>query len=115
MTIKCTGLEFKKFYSDDPAWGEESYHDGLEIRVNGSDEHGDGFDDSVLKDTDTIEILGGYVYIPSSTEGGMPLDKFFRKWKKNQDTETIVVTVDKARLPYLMDAIRGVVSAKVIK
>ena len=105
MTIKTTGLEFKRFYNDKSIWGYGVYYEEEELTVDGI----------ILKDNDEIDSIpdsakvalsGGVVYLNPSDTDGPSMEKYFRMWKKKQDTEIIVCEVKKDRKAEVEDAIR---------
>ena len=70
--IKTSGAMFKRFYNDNSAWPEDSWHEDEELLVNG-DAHEDGsFND--IPDDATIVLSGGVVFgLQNGTETSMEL------------------------------------------
>ncbi|MEI9553692.1 hypothetical protein [Enterobacter hormaechei] len=92
--MKVQGALWKQFYNDEEYW-KGHYHDDVLITFDGveQEDYDNPADDAVVK------VESGYVYktdddFPSSRHD-LSLATFFRRWKKIQTTEVIVVTVDK--------------------
>lgn len=110
MAVKTNGAEFKRFYGDKKYWpdGSDTYHDDIVFVVNG-EELGEDQDPGKVADTDTITFEGGGVYNSQLyKEGAEPtVDAYFRRWKKEQTTVSIVIECDISKV----DAIKVAVKA----
>lgn len=99
MTVKMSGEEFKRFWSDKKAWpgnDGDTYVEDEVISV-GDIEHVDGVETADIKDTDIVKINGGYIYSTADTSlDGKSLETHFKQWKKNQSRATLLVECDKA-------------------
>ena len=102
--IKASGAMFKRFYSDDSAWPEDSWHEDEELLVNG-EIHGDGsFDD--ISDDATIVLSGGVVFgLPNGTETSMELH--FKRWLKRQTTTVVLVECDQSAVDQVKAAVKA--------
>jgi hypothetical protein len=101
--IKTTGAEFWRFYHDDIFWPDGSYHDDSLVRVNG-EEVEDYTRDSIPDDA-KIEIEAGVVVFEDGDE--VSLESHFKKWRKAQNTASIVVECPKDKL----DAVKAAIKA----
>lgn len=105
MSVKITGEEFKKFYSDDDVWPENVWHEDGYMGVDGI-ECVDGIDIDSLSDTSIVTISGGIVYGLEGSSGQEPtLETYFKRWKKKQDTAIFVVSCDKSIMMKVKSAI----------
>lgn len=91
MAVKISGFEWKKFYEDKTVWPEGAYHD--DDTITGSD----GVDyscnaDNIPVDV-TITLEGGAYYKTKDTPPGdsQDLEKVFKKWRKAQKVEYLIV------------------------
>jgi hypothetical protein len=106
MTIKTTGAEFIKFYSDDSAWpGEkgEVYHEDEKVLVNGDPV--EDFD-SIPADA-VVSIAGGFLVGPDWKHGeGPSFETYFKRWRKKQSTTSFVVECGVDKRDTVMSAVR---------
>lgn len=103
MTVKTTGAEFKSFYSDPFYWPEDAYHEDAEIMVDGVED--DGGDLSLIADISQVTITGGAV-LNVTCQGDSPsLEVYFKRWRKEQNTDTFIVTCDKEKTEAIKSAI----------
>ncbi len=108
MTVKTTGAEFKRFYSDLDFWPEDdgkTYHEDEDIIVNGKEFCDD--DESIsIDDTATVTISGGIVLSQKWLDEDAPsLETYFKRWRKKQATAYLVVEVERSREGELRAAI----------
>lgn len=113
MTVKCTGAEFKRFYNDPEYWvsperspDNHTWHDDEMIAVNDV-ELRDGIEVEKLNDTDRVLIDGGVVFgqVVGPKEPG--LESYFKRWRKAQNTTSIVVDCPKEKLAAILAAIKA--------
>lgn len=109
MTVKCTGADFKRFYNDPAFWfksdsdDEHTWWDDGCVEVNGVEKD----DPGECLDTDTVTIHGGVVFGKVFGAKEPSLEAYFKRWKKLQDTTSLVIECPKDKL----DAIRAAVKA----
>lgn len=104
MSTKTSGAEFKKFYSDKLLWEDGTYHEDEEITIDGTVIDSNEHDLLFLSDNARVTLSGGYV----KTDDGMDLGSFesyFKKWRREQDTVVLLVTVKKEALKAVKVAI----------
>lgn len=105
MATKTTGLEFKRFYADKSIWTDGLWHEEQTAVVNGVEVNED-FCFENLADTDELVISDGVVL--SKDNGELcSLESFFKKWRRAQNTETLIVTVDKSKRDAVVAAIKA--------
>lgn len=113
MTIKTTGAEWKKYYSDPLAWPDGAYHDYEELFADGVFSDGQ-FDLSEVSDNSRIEFSKGVFYRDENSEG-VSLEAHFRKWLRAQTRcILVVVEIDIAKLDEFVIAAK-VLGGKIIK
>lgn len=99
MTVKMSGEEFKRFWSDRETWpgnDGDTYVEDEVISV-GDVEHVNGVETAEIKDTDIVKIKGGYIYSTVDTSlDGKSLETHFKQWKKKQFRATFLVECDKS-------------------
>lgn len=102
--IKTSGAMFKRFYSDNSAWPDDSWHEDEELLVNG-EARGDGsFDD--IPDDATIVLSGGTVFgLPNGTETSMELH--LKRWLKRQTATVILVECDQSAVDQVKAAVKA--------
>lgn len=98
-TIKTTGAEYKRFITE--PWPEDKYTDDVLLEVDG-EKLGDGDDDTSMPDTAVVKIIYGVVY-EGDKERSLVAE--FAAWRKRQNTETFIVTVDKSKVAAVKAAI----------
>lgn len=104
MAVKTTGAEFKRYYSDNSVWPEGWYHEGDEITVNGK--YDEDADLSTVDDHDVIVIRGGVIM--GHDNFGIKhasMESHFKKWRKAQMTELLIVEVPKDKTELVIAAI----------
>jgi len=112
--VKCTGAEWKAFYSNNEYWPEGYWHDDVLVSINGqeSDDFLDADVDTVADDA-VIRIEAGHVF----EEDGEPvrsLEAHFKKWKKEATTVMLVVQVDRKKADDVKAAIKAA-GGKIVK
>lgn len=107
MTVKTTGAELKRFYFDNAYWPEGAWHEDEEIEVDGSPLSEDlGIED--LPDDAVVKIAGGAVIgLPGCENGGPSFESYFKRWRKSQNTVSIVVECAKDKEAAIRAAIRA--------
>ena len=109
--MKCSGKELKDFENDvtyfhpGSAEREATYMDDVLIEVNGVEV--EDFDIQQLNDTDKIEIIAGGVLYCTKGQEDQSLESYFRRWKKEQTTVTIIVECDKSKHDAVVAAIKA--------
>lgn len=110
--MKVKGALWKQFYNDEAYW-QDYYHDDTFVTFDGveQDDYENPADDAV------VEVEYGYVYRNNyiSLSHDLTLATFFKRWKKLQGIETIVVTVDKDYAKSVKDEIRQLEGVKGVK
>ncbi len=104
MPVKTTGAEFKRYYEDPVAWPSGQWHDCDIIEVDGVHNE-DGVDPGSLDDGASVVIRSGYV-IGNDGESIGSLESHFKKWRKNQNTSTLVIECPKEKA----DEIRALIA-----
>jgi|GEM_PF-1988135 len=108
MATKCAGAEFKAFYQDDKFWPEEAHVDEMVILVDGSSVPEDFDVEKDLIDNSIVTIVDGWVLDFDASGDGISLKTHFKRWRKAQQTVTLAVSIDKARVSELEAAIKAV-------
>lgn len=109
MSVKTTGGEFKRFYTDPSVWKNDGYYnEDLQLTSNGVDVSEDiaNNDVSILPDNAKIVLLGGYLNSPEKDEPE-DLCTVFRRWQKKNNTNSIVLEFAKADREKLLDVIKN--------
>ncbi|HDR9105353.1 hypothetical protein [Paraburkholderia sp. A3RO-2L] len=115
-----TGLEFKKFHSDDTLWDGEAYHDDILIKASSGAVWSDSDDLDTIPDSAQLTINSGWVQdINPELTGGptdMSLQDFYNLWKSKQATPLRVLVVectadDEERVRAAILAAGGTISA----
>ena len=101
-TITTLGSQWKAYYADNQAWPTDAYHDDTQVLINGIQD--DNADLGAVADTDVLQVVAGYVYMPDGKE--YPLVEHFQKWFANQTTDFGSFSVPKHKLQAVLDAIR---------
>lgn len=109
MTVKTTGVEIKRFYSDKVFWPDDNgdtYHDSEEIFVDGTSLH---IEKSIfdIPDSAVVRIRGGIVFGPMWDSNEPSFEAYFKQWKKRQTTVTLVVECDVATKDAVVAAIKA--------
>ncbi len=113
MATKTTGVELKAFYNDEDFWKRsvdgkvwDIWHEGLILLVNGQEQSEDFSIEKDLQDDDAVTIpVGGLVYLPPDQD--CSFESFFKKWRKQQNTAHLSVSVPKEKLEAVKAAIRA--------
>lgn len=102
MSVKTTGLEFKKFFTDDDFWPEGWSHEGV-IMIN----RGDciEFDMDDIKDDAIVCFQHGVVLDEEYASRGS-FESFFKKWRRKQTIKSILVECDVAKFEAVKAAIK---------
>lgn len=106
MTTKTTGAEFKRFYNDPKCWPQDkgdTWHEDEVVLSNG--EPIEEYDD--IPDNAIVSVDGGIVFGPQWDGNEPSFETFFKRWRKQQDTVTIVVDAPKDKA----DAIKAAIKA----
>lgn len=105
MTVKLTGAQWNAFVRN--PWPEDWWVDDEEITVNGVPTK----DPADIKDTDVIQVTGGYVSGVANEEGEEAVlhsfERLIRKWLKEQTTASLSVTCQKDRVQEVTAAIKA--------
>jgi len=93
MSVKTTGAEWKRYYSDPEQWPAGAWHEDTYITIDG--EYDDDADLADVADSASIVITGG-IYLTPSGHKAISLESHFKRWLKKQGTVSIAVECDKA-------------------
>ena len=109
MTVKTTGIEIKRFYSDKDFWPDDNgdtYHDSEEIFVDGTSL---AIEKSIfdIPDSAVVSIRGGVVFGPMWDSHEPTFEAYFKRWKKRQTTTTIVIECDVTAKAAVIAAIKA--------
>lgn len=108
MTVKTSGAQWKKFYSDTSIWPEpdgSSWHEDEEITINGVDVDGET-DLTDVDDNARMTIKGGVLYF-NEVRQDISLEGMFRRWLRAQNNVILVVESPKE----LAEAVKTAVAA----
>lgn len=105
MAIKTTGAEFWRFYNDDEFWPDGAWHEDTVVTVNG--ETVDDYTREIVPDDALVVIDGGVIFLAADGNKTVNFDSHFRKWRKVQDTMSIVVECPTA----VIDAVKAAIKA----
>ncbi|WP_186215909.1 hypothetical protein [Burkholderia gladioli] len=104
--IKTNGAQWKSFMADEAYWGEFYFEEEV-ITLNGDVVDELTFDPKNLKDTDKLEIDGGYVMDQANnSDKCYSLSYFFAKWKKKQNTVYMLVECAREKESAVREAIK---------
>lgn len=106
MSVKTNGAEFKRFYSDEGFWPEDTWHDEALITVDGVEQE-DGVDTEALADHAIVKIEGGVVFGPMWESEGPSLETHFKRWRKQQTTVVFAVECDVSQQAAITAAIKS--------
>lgn len=107
MSTKTTGAEFKRFYNDDAWWPQDdgnTYHDDELVLINGS-EWEDGYE--YVPDAAKVTIDGGMVFGPQWDGNEPSFEVYFKRWKKEHNTEFFNVEAPKDKVEAIKAAIKA--------
>jgi hypothetical protein len=113
MSVKTTGLEFKKFYFDEDFWPKGAYHDELEIVIDGkqyTSNDVDSVDFSTLADNDSITIIDGVV-LSEDDSTSVGFVTFFKRWRKQCNNKYITLECDASAYEELKAALAVVIKS----
>ena len=96
MTVKATGAEWQKFYTDAAFWPEGAWHEDEEITIDG-DPWPEDQDLAHPPAVGKMTVSGGIVRLSEDALDGQSLEAYFRRWKKLQDTVFLGIEVHKDR------------------
>lgn len=111
MSIKLSGAEFKRFYSDRAIWGDEgsdTYVDDDAYIIDGlpRSAEDEDFNPEDIADAAVVEVTTGYL---AHAPKGIPDDYVaaIRKWLRQQKARSILVEIDASKLDALKAAIKA--------
>lgn len=109
MPVKTSAGEFKRFYNDPTVWKDDMFHEGEVVTLDGVEvDEIAGVDYGSLDDGVIITIAHGVVYADArGNEEVGSLEGLFRKWRRQQTTDTFMVEVPKEKA----DAVRAAIKA----
>lgn len=105
MSVKTNGAEFKRYYSDPIAWPDGAWHDGAVITVDGKDDEEHGIDLTAVVDGAAISIEGGEIC--DHPAGDISMETHFKRWRKAQATEAVVIEFDKSKRGEVVAAVKA--------
>lgn len=106
--IKTTGPELKSFMRDDwKKWSSASYYEGgvFEIDGNEIDTDLEELELKTINDAAQVKILYGTVYDENCNEV-CALETQFKRWKKHQTHEILVIEIPKDRVEALKQFVK---------
>ena len=105
MSVKTTGAEFKRFYFDDSYWPDGTWHEDEEIEIDGNPISEDlAIED--IHDIAALKVTGGIVM--GRADGITPsVESYFKKWRKAQNTVSLVVECGKDKEADVRAAVRA--------
>ena len=106
MTVKTTGAEFKRFYSDPSVWVDGAWHDDELVEVAGKNWDFSS-DIGTIPDGAVVVIVSGIFYKDANDEEGCALAGVFRQWQKRQSTTVLIVDAPNDKLDAITSAIRA--------
>lgn len=108
MPTKTTGAEFKRFYTDDKHWPQDdgnTYHEDENVLVNGELHNGDY---ESIEDSAIVTVEGGMMFGPAwDYEDSPSFETYFKRWRKLQATEFLVVEAPKEKIDAIKAAVRA--------
>ena len=102
MTTKTTGAEWQAYHADKTAWPPAAWYEDCVVTADGV-EIEDHFD---MLSTSQVTLEGGVYWPGEEMAGGVSLETHFRKWRKAQTVERIVVEVAREHVKTLRDAVQ---------
>ncbi len=107
--IKTTVFEFGRFWDDNAFWGEGHYcEDEIVVDADGK-EYGAWGEMSLpnaLSNREVIRIHSGNIY-DSSGRSICSLDRYFRKWTKQQSVKRLCIEIPINRADEMIAALRS--------
>ena len=108
MTVKASGAEVKAFYTDKKFWPKGTIHEDEIVVIDGIPvEEGSVDLGEDLSDTCIVEITDGYVTNDTYDKDLGSFENYFKKWRKQQDTAFLSVSVPKDKLDAVVAAIKA--------
>jgi hypothetical protein len=109
MALKTTGKELKAFLADDSIWPDASdnnvFHEEVTLMVGGVERDSDYL--SNINDDEAVTITGGYVSSVGLTEVDCTFEAYLKKWRKQQNTVYLSVSVPKDKAEAVKAAIKA--------
>ncbi len=105
--VKTTGLEFKRFYTDETWWPQDegnTYHEDESVLVNGGEHDGDY---ETVPDYAVVTIEGGIVFGPQWDENEPSFEAYFKRWRKAQTTTFFTVEAPLEKADAIKEAIKA--------
>lgn len=103
MPVKTTGAEFKRFYDDPEFWPDGVYHEDDLTTADGEEVD----DYTAIADTAVVVIRDGSVSNPMLGGEVPSFEAYFKRWRKKQTSDTLIVECDKTKV----DAVRAAIKA----
>lgn len=114
MTVKTSGAEWKRFYSDSEFWPDGVTHtDGI-LTINGEVIDDDDYADSLIEASARVTISDGVVFLHEDDTDGPTLEAYFKRWRKKQTTAYLVVEVIHEKVETVIQSIQQA-GGKVLK
>lgn len=110
MAVKMSGAEFSAFYSDPAFWPLGTWHDDTVITIDG--EQAEDYEAGDVPESAVVCIECGVVFSGDDTELGS-IVSYFKKWKKSQKFDRLVIEVPKEKVMAFNDSLKAF-GAKVI-
>ena len=108
MTTKTTGAEWRAYHDDLKAWPPGSWYEDCVVTVNGVEVESP----EEVAPTARVTIDGGVYWSSGSLanqdipDEGVSLESHFRKWRKAQTVERLIVEVPKEKAALFREAMR---------
>ena len=109
MSVKTTGLEFKRFYQDSSVWVDGMWHDDLDLVVDGK-EYDPSSEVVAIGDTAKVTVVGGCVFLPGDDDT-VEITTLFKRWRRAQTHSVMVIEVPNERV----DAVKASLAAVNVK
>lgn len=110
MALKTTGKELKAFLADDSIWPDASdnnvFHEEVTLMVGGVERDSDYLEK--ITDDEAVTITSGYVTSIGLTQVDCTFESYLKKWRKQQNTVFLSVSVPKDKLDSVKAAIKAV-------
>jgi hypothetical protein len=105
MAMKTTGKELTAFLADDSYWPETIWHEEVVLQVAGVEKDSDYLVN--IKDDESVTITGGYIQSTGVSEVDCLFESYLKKWRKQQNTVFLAVSVPKDKLEAVKSAIKA--------
>jgi hypothetical protein len=108
VTTKTTGAEWRAYHDDLKAWPPGSWYEDCVVTVNGVEVESP----EEVAPTARVTIDGGVYWSSGSLanqdipDEGVSLESHFRKWRKAQTVERLIVEVPKEKAALFREAMR---------